>query len=189
MGRRDGGEDREDYGETDTQASMGLSSVDDASEKSDGSSLVSAPAPLRQPQSLTSVTVYQTSPSHLVQVSNNSGNGPKSSEAVCLRARFHSNSIDTGTMQSNKIIDEIEGGKDENFIELKRTASFLQKLTGKGKSPQRTIDKDRDKKGFLSLFKRKKHLGFADDVMSKMNSDDGNYSVPNGLSVTDSDNK
>ena len=195
VGRREGGGDRDEYGESDTQVSMGLSSVDDASERSDGSSLVSTPAPFLQPQSLTSVTVYQTSPSHhtLALQSNSNSNSnvnkisPKLTEAAHLRARFHSNSIDTGPSRNSKITDEIEDSKDENFIELKRTPSFLQKLTGKGKSPIKTADKD--KKGIFSLFKRKKQLGFADDVISKMISDDGNNSLPNGLSATDGDNK
>lgn len=191
VGRREGGGEREEYDERDTELSTGLFSEENVSEKSDGSSLVHAPAPLLQPQSLTSVTVYQTSPSHLAHAhaqnngSNNSssGSGSKPSEAVCLRARFHSNSIDTGASQGSKIADEIEDGKDQNSIELKRTPSFLQKLTGKGKSPTRTTDKD--KKGFLGLFKRKKQLGFADGVISKMSSDE----APHGAPVADSDNK
>lgn len=186
MGRREGGGEREEYDERDTELSTGLFSEENLSEKSDGSSLVQAPAPLLQPQSLTSVTVYQTSPSHAQNNGNSnsgSGSGSKPSEAVCLRARFHSNSIDTGASQGSRIADEIEDGKDHNSIELKRTPSFLQKLTGKGKSPVRATDKD--KKGFLSLFKRKKQLGFADGVISKMSSDE----APHGTPVTDSDSK
>jgi hypothetical protein len=170
---------------------VGQSSVDDASESSSGSSLVPLPAPLRQPQSLTSVTVFQASPSHLSQANSSSsgsggggGGGSRTSEPACLRPRFHSDSIDTNTFNTSKTLDDNEDNKDDTFIEIKRTPSFLQKITGKGKSPLRTPDKD--KKGLFSIFKRKKQLGFADDVILKMNSSDGS---PPGPSLLDCDNR
>ena len=185
-GGREGGAGREDYGETDTQASVGQSSVDDASESSSGSSLVPLPAPLRQPQSLTSVTVFQASPLHLTQANSSSsivsGGGSRTTDTACLRPRFHSDSIDTNTFNTTKTHDDNDDSKDDTLIEIKRTPSFLQKITGKGKSPLRTPDKD--KKGLFSIFKRKKHLGFADDVICKMSSSDGS---PPGPSLLDSD--
>lgn len=172
---------------------MGQSSVDDASESSSGSSLVPLPAPLRQPQSLTSVTVFQATPSHLAQASSSSsgsgsggggGVGSRTSEPACLRPRFHSDCIDTNTFNTSKTLDDNDDSKDDSFIEIKRTPSFLQKITGKGKSPLRTPDKD--KKGLFSIFKRKKQLGFADDVICKINSSDGS---PPGPSLSDCDNR
>jgi hypothetical protein len=171
---------------------VGQSSVDDASESSSGSSLVPLPAPLRQPQSLTSVTVFQASPSHLKKANSSSssgsgggvGGGSRTSEPACLRPRFHSDSIDTNTFNTSKTLDDNEDSKDDTFIEIKRTPSFLQKITGKGKSPLRTPDKD--KKGLFSIFKRKKQLGFADDIICKMNSSDGS---PPGPSLLDCDNR
>ena len=128
-GCRDGVAGREDYGETDTQASVGQSSVDDASESSSGSSLVPLPVPLRQPQSLTSVTVFQASPSHLTQANSSSnggsGGGSRPTETACLRPRFHSDSIDTNTFNTTRTLDDNDDSKDGNFIEIKRTPSFF----------------------------------------------------------------
>ena len=117
------------------------------------------------------VTVVQMPSSRMNWNIVNSYSSPQQTltKAQTNRARYHSNSVDMDTRLHERSDSQAETDRaDVDDINMKRTASFLKILSGKGKGRTPPGGAERNSFPYMKLFKRKKNIG--DTTVSQSNS-------------------
>lgn len=123
------------------------------------------PSPL-PPFGGSAVTVVQMPSSRMNWNIVNSYSSPQQTltKAQTNRARHHSNSVDMDTRlheRSSEYQAETDRAEVDD-INMKRTASFLKILSGKGKGRTPLSGAERNSFPYMTLFKRKKNIGMGD---------------------------